>query len=122
MPTLSRRVTLGALAAVISVLLFHQGMWAILHAMELTGLTMPPPFPTDPIAPFGIPRILNLCFWGGCYGAVFALVWRGARGSYWLAGLGLGIIAALVGLLLVPPSRACRSAAAGFSRTGPNRS
>ena len=102
MPSLSKRVWLGVLAAVISVLIFHQGMWGTLHYMQLTGLHMPPPFPTDPIPPFGIPRIVNLCFWGGCYGAVFALVWRGPRGSYWLAGLALGIIAALIGLFLVP--------------------
>ena len=44
---------LGIVAAVISVLIFHQGMWALLHYLEIPGMTMPPPYPTDPIPPFG---------------------------------------------------------------------
>jgi hypothetical protein len=41
--------------------------------MALPGLTMPPPYPTDPIPPWGIPRIVNLCFWGGLYGILESL-------------------------------------------------
>jgi hypothetical protein len=58
MPTSLNRASLGFLAAVISVLLFHQGMWELLHLMGL----MPPPYPTDGVLPFGVPRIVNLCF------------------------------------------------------------
>jgi hypothetical protein len=100
MPTSLNRASLGFLAAVISVLLFHQGMWELLHLMGL----MPPPYPTDGVLPFGVPRIVNLCFWGGVWGAVFGVVLPRLPGSHpmWVRGLGLGIAAALVGLFIVP--------------------
>jgi hypothetical protein len=102
MPTITKLAWSGFIAAAISVLTFHQGMWEALHLLALPGLTMPPWYPTDPIAPFGVPRIINLCFWGGLYGIVFGLVMPRLDAPYWLCGLAVGIIAALVGLLLVP--------------------
>ncbi len=98
-PALNRAI-LGFIAAAISVLTFHQGMWASLH---LVGW-MPPPYPTRGVPPFGVPLIINLCFWGGVWGAVFGLVLPKLPASYpmWLRGLGLGIAAALVGLFIVP--------------------
>jgi hypothetical protein len=102
MPSPPMRASLGFIAAVISVLIFHQGMWAALHTLALPGLAMPPPYPIDPIPPWGIPRIINLCFWGGLYGIVFGLILPRLTAPLWLCGLGLGIIAALVGILVVP--------------------
>ena len=101
MVSIGTRIGLGIVAAVISVLIFHQGMWALLHYLEIPGRTMPPPYPTDPIPPFGVPRIVNLCFWGGVWGALFGAVWRGRPGSYWWAGLLLGVAAAATGLIIV---------------------
>jgi hypothetical protein len=100
MPTSLNPALLGFVAAVISVLVFHQGMWELLH---LIGL-MPPWYPTDGVPPFEVPRIINLCFWGGVWGAVFGLVLPRLPASYpmWVRGLGLGIAAALVGLFVVP--------------------
>jgi hypothetical protein len=77
-------------------------MWAILHYLALPGLGMPPPFPMDGVPPFGVPRIVSLCFWGGLWGALFGAVWRGPRASNWWAGILLGVAAALTGLLIVP--------------------
>ena len=102
MPSPPMRALLGFIAAVISVLIFHQGMWAALHTLALPGLAMPPPYPIDPIPPWGIPRIINLCFWGGLYGIVFGLMLPRLTAPLWLCGLGLGVIAALVGILVVP--------------------
>lgn len=96
------RALLGFIAAAISVLTFHQAMWEALHLLALPGLEMPPPYPTNPIPPFGVPRILDLCFWGGLYGIVFGLLLPRLTVPLWLCGLILGIIAALVGLLVVP--------------------
>jgi hypothetical protein len=96
------RAVLGFIAAAISVLIFHQAMWEALHVLAIPGMTMPPPYPMDPIAPLGVPRILNLCFWGGLYGIVFGLLMPRMTAPLWLCGLVLGIIAALVGLLVVP--------------------
>ena len=99
MPTSLNRASFGFVAAVISVLVFHQGMWELLH---LIGL-MPPWYPTRGVPPFGVPLIIDLCFWGGVWGAVFGLALpRLPAYQMWFLGLGLGIVAALVGLFIVP--------------------
>jgi hypothetical protein len=102
MQTPATRALLGFIAAAISVLTFHQAMWEALHLLNLPGLGMPPPYPMRPVPPLGVPLILDLCFWGGLYGIVFALVLPRLTAPLWLCGLVLGIIAALVGLLVVP--------------------
>ena len=100
MPTPWKRVLLGFSAAVLSVLVFHQGMWGLLH---LAGM-MPPPFPTWAVPPFGVPEIINLCFWAGMWGAVFGLIlpWLPVSAPMWARGLGLGIVASMVSLFVVP--------------------
>jgi hypothetical protein len=100
MPASFSRALLGFVVAAVSVLIFHQGMWELLH---LFGI-MPPPYPIAGVPPFGVPRIISLCFWGGLWGAVFGLVLPRLPRSYpmWCRGLGLGIAAALVGLFVVP--------------------
>jgi hypothetical protein len=103
MASIQKRIAFGFVAAVISVLIFHQGMWTTLHYLNLPGLGMPPPFPMDPVPPFGVPRIVSLCFWGGVWGALFGAVWHGRRSSTWWAGILLGIIAGAFGLLVVLP-------------------
>ena len=95
------RVAIGFVAAALAVLIFHQGMWALLHVLAIKGMTMPPPFPMDGIPPLGVPRILNLCFWGGLYGAAFGAVVKEPSGKTWLCGLLTGLIAAFVGLFIV---------------------
>lgn len=102
MDTPAKRAVLGFIAAAISVLTFHQAMWAALHVLNLPGLAMPPPYPTRAMPPLGVPLILDLCFWGGLYGIVFGLLLPRMTAPLWLCGLILGIIAALVGLLVVP--------------------
>jgi hypothetical protein len=71
-------------------------MWELLHMIGL----MPTWYPTDGVAPFEVPRIIDLCVWG----AVFGLLLPRLPASYpiWVHGLGLGIAAALVGLFVVP--------------------
>jgi hypothetical protein len=107
------RIFLGFIAGAISVLTFHQGMWELLHVLAIPGFTMPPPFPLDPVPPLNVPRIASLSFWGGLWGVLFMLVWRGQRGMLWLGGLGLGVAAASVGLLVVAPLKG-QPFAAGF--------
>ena len=96
------RALLGFAAAAASVLTFHQGTWALLHA---AGLMPPAPYPTDPVPPFGVPRIANFCFWAGLYGAAFglALPRLPPRAPMWLLGLGLGLLATLVLWFVVAP-------------------
>lgn len=102
MPSPIGLAVLGFVAAAVSVLIFHQAMWAALHWLALPGLGMPPAYPTSPVPPWGVPRIVDLCFWGGLYGIVFGLALPKLRAPLWLCGLGLGVLAALVGILIVP--------------------
>lgn len=102
MPGPVGRAVLGFIAAVIAVLTFHQGMWAALHYLNLPGLGMRPPYPVNGVSPWGVPLIVNLCFWGGLYGAVFGLLRPKFTWPLWLCGLITGFIAALVGFFVVP--------------------
>jgi len=94
------RAFLGFVAAAISVLTFHQGMWALLYGV---GAMPIPPFPTRPVPPLSVPLIVDLCFWGGLYGVVFGLLRPRFIWPLWPNGLIMGIIAALVGMFIVAP-------------------
>lgn len=100
MMSASMRAFLGFVAAAISVLTFHQGMIAALHSL---GWAQFAPYRTTPVPPLGVPVIVDLCFWGGLYGAVFGLLMPRFTLPLWLCGLVLGIIAALVGMFIVAP-------------------
>ena len=109
--TAPMRAMLGFVAAAVSVLTFHQGTWALLHA---AGLMPPAPYPIDPVPPLGVPRIANFCFWAGLYGAAFGLALpRLPRAPMWLLGLGLGLLAVLVLWFVVAPLKG-QPVASGF--------
>jgi hypothetical protein len=96
------RAALGFLAAVLAVLTFHQGMVGLLY---LLGLLPRAPYQLGPAGPLGVPVLVNLCFWGGLYGAAYGLLLpRLPRAvPVLLLGLGLGLCAALVGWFVVAP-------------------
>jgi hypothetical protein len=106
-----QRIFLGFVAGCLSVLVFHQGMVALLHAM---GLIAQGPFRTTPVPPFGFPAIVSLSFWGGVYGAVFGAASARIQIPILLAGLGLGLMAALIGWFVVAPLKG-QPIAAGFA-------
>jgi hypothetical protein len=107
----SRRALLGFAAAVVSVLIFHQGMIGLLY---MVGLVARAPYQTGSVPPSGVPVIVNLCFWGGLYGAAFGLALpRLPRAPMWLLGFGLGLVAALVGWFVVAPLKG-QPVAGGF--------
>ena len=63
-----------------------------------------PPYSLAPTGPLAVPRLLDLCFWGGLYGFLFGLALpRLPRAPMWLMGLVLGLIAVLVGRFVVAP-------------------
>jgi hypothetical protein len=107
MPSAHMRGFLGFVAAAISVLTFHQGMWALFYAAGQMG----PPYPTQPVPPFSVPLIVDLCFWGGLYGVVFGLLRPRFTWPLWACGLVMGIIAALVGMFVVPVIKGMPTAA-----------
>ena len=74
-----RRLAFGFLAGFIAVLVFHELMLALLHAV---GMTPSAPYNARPLPPFGVPQILSQAFWGGVWGVVFTLssgAFRAAR-------------------------------------------
>jgi hypothetical protein len=94
-----KRAVLGFVAGVISVLVFHQGAWALFHVFGL----MPPPYPMGPVPPWSVPLTISFCFWGGLYGLVYGLLLPKLTMPPWLSGLVLGVIAALVLWFVVAP-------------------
>ena len=80
------------IAGFLAVLVFHQGMLAILHGI---GVTAYAPLPMRPVPPFGVPQVISLAFWGGVWGLVLGLIApRLPRGlAYWLIIAVFGAIA-----------------------------
>ena len=91
---------LGFIAGALAVMTFHQGMIGALHA---AGYIPSTPFPMGAVPPLGIPRIVDLCFWGGVWGALYGLLLPWLPGPDWLRGIVLGVIAGLTGLFIVVP-------------------
>lgn len=93
------RALIGFIVAVIAVLTFHQGMILLLGQL---GLIQARPYNLTLVGPLSIPQIVNLCFWGGVYGAVFGALWPQFTWPAWACGLILGITASLVSMFVVP--------------------
>ncbi len=97
------RFVLAFMAGFLAVVLFHQSLLALLHAVNFTPRSA---YPTEPTQPFGIPQIWSLAFWGGLWGVVFATIAGRFRleKSYWLAAVLFGAIApTLVAWIVVAP-------------------
>jgi hypothetical protein len=89
-------------AGFVSTLLFHQGILALFHAADPK---VPAPFSMAATAPFQVPAVISLAFWGGLWGIVLWLMIRNLRGAkHWLAALVAGaVLPSLVFLLVVMP-------------------
>jgi len=94
------RAALGFVAAAIAVLIFHQGMILLLGQF---GLVQASVYNFRPVPPLGVPLIVNQCFWGGIYGAVFGLLWPKFARPAVLYGLAFGILASLISMFVVSP-------------------
>ena len=93
----------GFLAGVLSTLIFHQMTVGFLH---LLGVLPNAPYSLRAISPLAVPSVLNLAFWGGLWGVVWALLSdrKPRRWPTWLAGFLFGAIApTLVGWFVVAP-------------------
>ncbi|MEH2304776.1 hypothetical protein [Nostoc sp.] len=97
------RFALAFIAGFVSVLLFHQGMLALLYTVNFTPRT---PYPTAPTQPFGIPQIWSSAFWGGIWGIIWVAIAPRFQNdkSYWLTALVFGaIVPTLVAWFVVAP-------------------
>lgn len=120
MPTLvsSRSIAvvlaLGFVAGFLSTLVFHQIAIGILSAL---GAVPTAPYSMRGVAPFGIPQVVNIAFWGGVWGCVWALIVDRMPRTVpvWLAGLLFGAIApTLVAWFVVAPLKG-QAVAQGFN-------
>jgi hypothetical protein len=89
------RIILGFIAAALSVLIVHEGIIYLLGQLGLIDLNKLSVWSMRPLRPWNVPEIASRMFWGGLWGALFALVYQWVPGgAAWLKGLiyGLGIV------------------------------
>ena len=109
---LPRWLVVGFLAGFVSVLVFHQGAAALLHALELTPRA---PYSLQPTQPLGVPQVMSSAFWGGVWGVLLAAALarlEGARLIVAAAAFG-AIFPTLVAWFIVAPLKG-NPVAAGF--------
>ena len=85
-----------------STMIFQQGLIAILHSY---GFIPRVPFSLAPTAPFQIPQVISLAFWGGVWGIPLWLVIRRMKPSkYWITALAFGaLLPSMVAWFVVSP-------------------
>lgn len=98
-----RSFLLGFIAAAIAVVTFHQGMILILKLANILPAAVPWGF--RPIAPYGVPALVNQMFWGGLWGVAFAALFRMIPGNAaWIKGMVWGFLGpALLGNWVLVP-------------------
>lgn len=113
---LPRWILVGVVSGAVSVLVFHQGLAALLHALEVTARA---PYSLQPTRPFGVPVLWSIVFWGGVWGAVLAATLGRLDGArLLLAALVFGaIFPTLVAWFAVAPLKG-QPMAAGFAPLG----
>jgi len=113
---LSRWAVVGFLAGAFSVLIFHQGVVMIFHAMELTSRQA---YNLQATPPFGVPQVWSLAFWGGVWGLVLALLLARMETARLLVAATLfgAVLPTLVAWFVVAPLKD-QPLAGGFAATG----
>ena len=98
------RAVMGFVAGALSVVTLFFAAWAAVRAAGFIPPTAPPIWAMDGVPPFGVPKAINLAFWGGVWGLVLNMIFGGLRGAgYWLAWILAGAIAvAGVAIFVVP--------------------
>jgi hypothetical protein len=94
---------LGFVAGALAVFTFHQiTIWLLASLGGGQGNF----YSMTPVAPLGVPQVVNQAFWGGLWGCVFALLAERFPRHWplWLAGFVFGAIGpTLVGWFVVAP-------------------
>lgn len=85
------RAAVGFATGALAVAIFHQGMYVVLARLGIPLQGVPWDMRPDAAA-YGLPRLVNLMFWGGLWGVGFA--WLGDRlpGPGWLRGMLFGML------------------------------
>ena len=93
----------GFIAGFAATLVFHQGMLTVLHSL---GIAPQAAFDMQAAAPFGVPQVWSLAFWGGLWGILFVwVVGHLPQGAlYWVDAVIFGALApTLVAWFVVAP-------------------
>lgn len=101
-------------AGFLSVLIFHQGVWAIFAA---AGRTPAPAWDMKRVPPLGVPLVLSAAFWGGAWGVALALAMPALMPilGYWTTCIVVGGLAtSLVAMFIVYPMKG-RAFAGGWN-------
>lgn len=90
------------IAGFVSTLVFHQAALAALYA---AGLSPKAPYAMTATAPFQVPAVFSLAFWGGLWGvALWLVIWGVPAPGYWALAVALGALGpSLVALFVVFP-------------------
>jgi hypothetical protein len=110
---MARWLTVGFVAGALSVLLFHQGAAALLHALALTPRA---PYSMAATAPFGIPQLWSIALWGGVWGVALAATLMQLRAAPLIVAATLfgAVLPTLVAWFVVAPLKG-QPIAAGFA-------
>lgn len=95
------RLALGFVVGVVAVLTFHQFTVFMIGALGLA----PTRVYQWAANPWGVPTIINQCFWGGLWGILFVILWdrAGSRLPGWLFGIVFGVLGpAMVNFIVLP--------------------
>ena len=105
-------LVVGFISGAISVLIFHQGAAALLHALELTPRA---PYSMNQTAPLGVPQLWSIAFWGGVWGIVLAAALARLHGAALVVTATLfgAVLPTLVAWFVVAPLKG-QPMAAGF--------
>jgi hypothetical protein len=111
-----RWLVVGFVSGFLAVLVFHQGALAVLHAMQWTPAG---PYPMRAVAPFGVPQVLSLAFWGGVWGVLLAATLARLDGAKLVVAATIfgAVLPTLVAWFVVAPLKG-QPAAAGFAMPG----
>ncbi len=115
-PMSARWLVVGFISGALAVLLFHQGAAALLHAFELTRRA---PYSMAATAPFGVPQLWSIAFWGGVWGVLLAAALVRLRGGALIAAAVVfgAVLPTLVAWFVVAPLKG-QPIAAGFALPG----
>jgi len=100
------------IAGFLSTLIFHQGIIALLHAVDPN---VPAPFSMAPTGPLNVPMVISTAFWGGVWGVVLWAIIRNFRGAkHWGGAVILGaLLPSLVLWFVVMPLKGMGVAGGG---------
>lgn len=99
---------LAFVSGFLAVLIFHQGMLAILHQAHHA---YPAPWSMRSVPPFSVPAVVSAAFWGGIWAMVLGHLLRGLRPgpAYWSTWIVVGALAlSVVAWVVVMPLKGMR--------------